>query len=400
MKKNTFKSILMILPLLLFTVACDDDDAIDEPDVINSTTYDLGPVSDPNISGTATFSELDNGEVRIDLDLVGTPAGGEHPAHIHMNTAAEGGNIALSLEPVDGDTGESSITVDALDDGTSITYQELINYDGYINVHLSQNDLATLVAQGDIGQNDLTGTSKIYELEERDVDDIEGSVSFFERVNGEALAVIALENTPAGGEHPAHIHENSAAETGDIIYFFNPVNGNTGMSMSNVAALEDGTPFGYDDILSVDGYVNVHLSDNDLGTIVAQGDIGVNELTGNSIEYMLPEVNGSGVMGEVTFYERISGEALAEIDLDGTTPGVMHPAHIHDGSVSNAPGAIIFGFNMVDGDTGESMTHVAELEDGTAFVYDDIDTVDGYVNIHLSPTDLTVVAQNDIGINN
>jgi hypothetical protein len=35
-----------------------------------------------------------------------------------------------------------------------------LNFDGYINVHLSATNLATLVAQGDIGQNELTAVSK------------------------------------------------------------------------------------------------------------------------------------------------------------------------------------------------------------------------------------------------
>jgi hypothetical protein len=45
-----------------------------------------------------------------------------------------------------------------------ITYQELLNFDGYINVHFASS-LATLVAQGDIGQNQLTGVSKVYPWE-------------------------------------------------------------------------------------------------------------------------------------------------------------------------------------------------------------------------------------------
>jgi hypothetical protein len=36
----------------------------------------------------------------------------------------------------------------------------LLNFDGYINVHLSATNLASLVAQGDIGQNELTAVSK------------------------------------------------------------------------------------------------------------------------------------------------------------------------------------------------------------------------------------------------
>jgi hypothetical protein len=37
----------------------------------------------------------------------------------------------------------------------------LIAYNGYINFHKSATELNVLVAQGDIGQNELTGISKL-----------------------------------------------------------------------------------------------------------------------------------------------------------------------------------------------------------------------------------------------
>ena len=85
-----------------------------------------------------------------------------------------------------------------------------------------------------------------------------------------------LVNTPDGGMHPAHIHNNSAAVGGGIAFTFNTVNGDTGMSKTNVAMLDDDTAFGYADLLTFDGYINVHLSATQLGTIVGQGNIGSN----------------------------------------------------------------------------------------------------------------------------
>ena len=54
--------------------------------------------------------------------------------------------------------------------------------------------------------------------------------------------------------------------------------GDTGMSMSDTRmGQSDGeNSYTYEDILAVDGYVNVHLSADELETIVAQGDIGSN----------------------------------------------------------------------------------------------------------------------------
>ncbi|SDG69527.1 CHRD domain-containing protein [Psychroflexus sediminis] len=398
MKKLKNLSLLLFIGVLFISCSDDDFEPYNGP-ILNSVEYDLDEKSDSGVSGDATFNEQEDGSVQLILEVQGTSSGNTHPAHIHMNSAAEGGGIIVSLEPVDGATGLSITTFTSLDDGTPISFGDIANLDAYINVHLSSDALGTIVAQGDIGQNVLTGESKSYDLGERAVEGISGTILFEERVNGEALATISLDGTPDGGVHPAHIHMNTAVEGGGIIYSFNAVSGTTGMSQSNVAELDDGTAFGYSDVLTVDGYVNVHLSADDLGTIVAQGDIGQNELTGESKSYNLEERAVPGINGSVLFEERVNGEALATISLDGTPDGGVHPAHIHMNTAVEG-GGIIYTFNAVNGTTGMSQSNVAELDDGTAFGYSDVQVVDGYVNVHLSAADLgTIVAQGDIGQN-
>ena len=260
-------------------VSCGEDDSspVGPAPTGQQTTYDLNERAVDGISGTVSFVEQSDSSTTVLITLMGTPDGGEHPAHIHMNTAAEGGDIIISLTPVDGGTGISETNVSADDNGAAVTYSDLLEYDGYVNVHLSADDLGTIVAQGDIGQNALTGETKEYTLNEMAVPGISGTATFAERENGEALATLALTGTPDGGEHPAHIHMNTAEEGGDIVFTFVSVDGTTGMSMTNVAMLDDETAFGYSDVLEYDGYINVHLSADDLATLVAQGNIGANE---------------------------------------------------------------------------------------------------------------------------
>jgi hypothetical protein len=38
--------------------------------------------------------ENSDATVSIELELLNTPQGGSHPAHIHLNNAADGGDIA------------------------------------------------------------------------------------------------------------------------------------------------------------------------------------------------------------------------------------------------------------------------------------------------------------------
>ncbi len=363
-------------------------------------SYELSEMAVDGVQGTALFEERVNGEALATLMLENTPEDGMHPAHIHMNTAVEGGGIAFTFNAVDGTTGMSKTNVAVLDSGEAFGFDDILDYDGYINVHLSVDDLATIVAQGDIGQNELTGESKSYSLSKKDVDGIMGTALFEERVNGEALATLILENTPDGGMHPAHIHMNTAAEGGGIAFTFNPVNGTTGMSRTNVSALDGGEVFGYTEVLDYDGYINVHLSAEDLGTIVAQGDIGQNELTGESKSYQLDSVDVPGIMGTAMFKERVNGETLVVLSLENTIDGAMHPAHIHIGSVAEAPGAIAITLASVDGTSGMSMTNVSAFDDDENVDYSGLIEFDGYINVHLSAAELSVlVAQGDIGAN-
>lgn len=364
-----------------------------------SKVYALGSVAIEDIDGTATFKQRKNGEALATIALNNTPEDGMHPGHIHMNTAAEGGDIAFTFNDVNGATGISNTNVSKLDDGTDFKYEDVLAYDGYINIHVSAEDLATLVAQGDIGQNELTGEAKTYELGSVAVEDIDGTATFEERINGEALATIILRNTPEDGMHPGHIHMNTAIEGGDIAFTFNPVNGATGISKTNVSTLDDDTEFGYTQVLDYDGYINIHVSADDLATLVAQGDIGQNELTGEAKTYELGSVAIPTISGTATFEERKNGEALATIMLEGTPEDGMHPGHIHANSAAES-GDILFTFNPVNGTTGISKTNVANLDDESDFGYEEVLTVDGYINIHLSADDLaTLVAQGDIGEN-
>lgn len=310
MKKN---SIFLKLILLIFTttlvISCnnDDDDTIIivEPQPTgNEKVYVLNAVSDSEISGTATIIEFDDNSITVELDLENTDAGASHPAHIHFNTAAEGGTIAIDLGTVDGATGFSTINFSTRNNGTAITYEQLLDFDGYINVHQSADDLDTIIAQGDIGQNELTGEFIEYDLLTKDVPGISGTAKFEERLNGTTLVTLMLEGTPEEGIHPAHIHRGPAADNGDVAEGLNSVDGTTGISRTQIESI--GTdPITYTGLLTYNGHINVHLSEEDLETIVAQGDIGANAGPLPVINYNVTNngdtqyiFNGSGLVNE------------------------------------------------------------------------------------------------------
>ncbi|EGV44040.2 hypothetical protein BZARG_1425 [Bizionia argentinensis JUB59] len=379
---------------------CASDDNITRLETsLISTTYDLNPVSDPSVIGEARIIKNEDASITVKIKLSGTLAGQNHPASLRLNTSAEGGAVSVSLTALNGETGRSDTTFNTLDDGTDITYEELLDFDGYIDVRLNNDTPAMILADGDIGQNELIGVSKTYGLNALDVPGISGTAKFSQRKNGEALARIELVNTIPGEEHPAHIHINTALEGGVIALTFNPINGDTGLSRTNISTLDDATPINFTDLMDFDGYINVHLSTTDLGTIISQGDIGVNGLTGDSVVYDLSEVAPSGKYGTATFFERENGNALAVLEIENTIVGDSHPAHIHANDLATT-GGILFTFNPVYGDTGTSKTNVIQLDDATPFGYQDVLNINGYINVHESASNLgTIIAQGDIGVN-
>jgi hypothetical protein len=144
----------LVIVNLLAVTSCDDydDDDNNVQPAVTEKTYTLDPLSNSGVSGTVTFRKQ-NDQTMIIVQLFGTVAGNSHPAHIHSGSAGSGGPIVLDFNPVDGATGHSETSVTALNDGTAVTYEELIAFNGHVNVHLSAAELQVMIAQGNIGSN-------------------------------------------------------------------------------------------------------------------------------------------------------------------------------------------------------------------------------------------------------
>ena len=281
-EKMSIRTLLKLSALVflvsVLTVGCDDDDS-DGPDFTErSKTYTLNSASDPAISGTVKFTERSDMAIVIMIELDGTTSGKSHPAHIHANSVVETGGIIIGLNPVDGNTGVSETVVTEMDNGTAISYDELLDLDGYVNVHLSDADLATIIAQGDIGKNELTTTLTTYSLTSANDSGITGTVTFTKRVSGFALVMVELAGTSLTGEYPVNIYENDMVTTGPVAIDLNNINGVTGLSFTSVKQLNSGTAITYDQLVDFNGHINVSASPMDLTTYVAQANIGANHI--------------------------------------------------------------------------------------------------------------------------
>ncbi len=270
------KITVVALVMTMVIGACSDDDNPTTPALTGeSKTFTLNAVSNPAISGTVTFAERADNATVITIDLMGTTSGNTHVAHIHENTAAETGAIIIDLNSINGANGMSETVVTKMNDGTAISYDELLTLDGYVNVHLSATELATLVAQGDIGENELTAASTTYSLNTVNESGIDGTVTFAKRMSGSTMVTVDLNGASPSGNYPISIYDNDLATTGLEAISLNNYNGATSKSVTSIRTLNNDTPITYDQLTDFNGHIIVKRSATD-ATYVAQTNIGSN----------------------------------------------------------------------------------------------------------------------------
>lgn len=270
---------------------CDSNDA-EMAESPQQLSFDLtaqsndGAIPD-GVGGTVTFWAAGSSTlVTLELDDGATGADVAQPAHIHSNSASEGGDIAVYLSPIDGSGGE----------GTSARIIDrpigaFTDFNGHVNVHESVANLGTVVAQGDIGANAEGDTGEglsfvddqrqtTYSLAANPNDGsiapngLPSTVRFLELTSERTLVTLLLDIDGATGatvSHPAHIHNNSASEGGSIEYYLSPIDGSDRRAQSS--KIVDAP---YDTLVGFDGHVNVHESVANLGNVVSQGNVGAN----------------------------------------------------------------------------------------------------------------------------
>lgn len=121
----TVLTILTSVIVLLAVSGCTKDE---EPATIPpiTSTYNLMVEDVLGVTGEATFTETNSTIATIDIALIDAPAG-THPAELRMNSAVEGGDVVIFLNPVYA-TGKSST------EANTMTYSQLMAYDGFIQV--------------------------------------------------------------------------------------------------------------------------------------------------------------------------------------------------------------------------------------------------------------------------
>ena len=260
----------LLLITLIWGVACDSE----LPNVSGKNrVYELSALTTPRIEGQAIIRERNDGSTQLEITLDGLAPQAQLPAYIHFNTALEGGGIAITLAPVDGNSGTSVTEIKQLDNGTPITYDKLLILDGHLNIQLDDNQ-GTLVAQGDIGSNALTGRFQQYSLDAVDVAQADGILTVEERESGYSLLTVTVEETVAGRQHPVTLNFGNIADDAEVAVFLNPVEGDSGIGQTNLEQLNGGLLIPYPALIEFSGFIRVHLGpDAEMNTILSEGNI-------------------------------------------------------------------------------------------------------------------------------
>ena len=111
--------------------------------------YNLLSANNSGVTGTASFIPNDDGSTTIYIELLGD-TNELHPVTINYGNVETGGSIAITLEVCECAISETLVT--QLDDGTPITFVDLMTFDGHINIYQSPTD-ASLIAVANIGSN-------------------------------------------------------------------------------------------------------------------------------------------------------------------------------------------------------------------------------------------------------
>jgi hypothetical protein len=290
-------ALLALTAIAVLATGCDsgsnDEDIAPAPDTLRSIRYPLTAVSNSGtaapegVGGTVTFWEINQQTSIITLELEDGPTETNvaHVARIHENSAEDGGPIALYLSPIDGSGG----------DGTSArivnaSFDDLVGFNGHVNINESVSAPDVIIAQGNIGANadGIAAAGFDFVQQPRAVEypltaqsnegalptGVGGRLLVQEISEEQTLVTVEVRlDGPTGTpfSHPAHIHRNSASEGGPIAIYLSPIDGRDPENRSSQIVEAS-----IDSIATTDGYVNIHESIDALGTVISQGNIGSN----------------------------------------------------------------------------------------------------------------------------
>lgn len=125
--------------------------------------------------------------------------------------------------------------------------------------------------------SEFTGNEFSYELVAGSEYNVNGTISFRERVDGFTTVLISLNGTDGTAKHPVHLHLGTlSTPQADVAALLSPVAAASGKSETLLQRLADDTPILYKNISKLEACIKIHMSDSgpDRDIILAGGNIG------------------------------------------------------------------------------------------------------------------------------
>lgn len=193
---------------------------------------------------------------------------------------------------------------------------------------------------------------------------------------------MAQDSTPAaGGEipHPAHIHNGTCENLGDVAFPLNdvaPLEAGATPAVSPVASPAAGdtgevvaqstteVEVSLDDLIGTEYAINVHESADNIGNYIACGNI-TGTATDGTLTIQLDELNGSGYSGQAMLMDNGDGTTTVTVvlmsggDMAGT-PASAHEDDHDEAAVEVAIKDFAFSPDSVTIKVGESVTWTNE----------------------------------------
>ena len=126
-------------------------------------------------------------------------------------------------------------------------------------------------------KTEFTGNETAYALLQASDYNVNGTVTFKERLDGSALVDVELSGTEGSIEHPVHLHMGDiTTPSADVAALLSPVEGSTGKSETILIRLADESPITYKELIALNACVKIHLSatGENRDIILAGGNIG------------------------------------------------------------------------------------------------------------------------------
>lgn len=116
-----------------------------------------GEVQGNTTSGILTIKERTSGDAQIEIIVQNVLQNATHPIHLHYGSLDDNGNVATMLSELieENGVGKSITILSTLENGESISYQDLILFDGSIKIHFEASGPLenALIGSTNIGLN-------------------------------------------------------------------------------------------------------------------------------------------------------------------------------------------------------------------------------------------------------